>query len=416
MARSGLHRLPLSCNSVRYIRNTFTPICTRPGRGAFGYTSNRGGSSFCGYRSSGGMSNGHLSRDNSRACTQSEAARINHFVIICCLAGWARGAEAQICHKYMQAIKTLAQRKRKDRINFRIRHKHRERGPLSIIRYKKWVPSLSNSSRDERLVYLSVQRALLPMYCSTLRMGAITPLVYSIYDLLHPANPQFWLPSARLLRRLPSGTKLICAGLLDIRLHCSKKLYRQPHDLARPNTVPYQGRVERGAGCRASRVVVDSVQMRFYVTPRKVDKVRRLASQLLKEVRHGRRRVSKRKLIHFCGVCVSLSLALPWARFYTRSLYWNMSSKRPVDPRGRCRLSHQSVRDLVFWQTMARKELTGRAMRPERPNVAIHTYAADVGYRGTLNVEDLRAGVPGKGNRKGSGAGATAPPASPIAS
>jgi len=35
--------------------------------------------------------------------------------------------------------------------------------------------------------------------------------------------------------------------------------------------------------------------------------------------------VSLALLRHFCGVCVSMSLALPLARFYTRSLYFDMS-------------------------------------------------------------------------------------------
>lgn len=94
-------------------------------------------------------------------------------------------------------------------------------------------------------------------------------------------------------------------------------------------------------------VVVDSVQIKFFVAPRKVSKVKELSGKILREVRNGRRWVSKKSLAHFCGVCVSLTLAMPWARFYTRLLYRDMSETRPVDNRARCCLSHQSIRDLV---------------------------------------------------------------------
>jgi len=91
-------------------------------------------------------------------------------------------------------------------------------------------------------------------------------------------------------------------------------------------------------------VIIDSVRMKFFVAPRKVAKVQSLAGKLLKEVRNRRRWVTKKALTHFCGVCVSLTLAMPWARFYTRSMYWDMASNRPRDPRGRIRVSHQSIR------------------------------------------------------------------------
>lgn len=142
-------------------------------------------------------------------------------------------------------------------------------------------------------------------------------------------------------------------------------------------------------------VRVDTVKMRFTVLPYKATQVRKLASDLLKQVRLGRRMVNVNALRSFCGTCVSLSLALPWARFYTRSLYWDMSNKKTKDTRGRCRLSHQSVRDLRFWKRLAGPELEGRNIIPTSPDAALHSDAADVGYGGTLNDKDLTAGVSG---------------------
>lgn len=52
----------------------------------------------------------------------------------------------------------------------------------------------------------------------------------------------------------------------------------------------------------------------------------------------------------FCGVCMSLYFPMPWATFYSLSLYWNLSLTIK-DLCGRCRLSHQSTRDVIFLAT-----------------------------------------------------------------
>lgn len=142
-------------------------------------------------------------------------------------------------------------------------------------------------------------------------------------------------------------------------------------------------------------IVINTKEMTFSVDPRKAEKVRRLAGKLLKEVRFGKRWVTSQRLRSFCGVCVSLTLAMPWARFYTRALYWDLGSNRPRDNRGRCRLSHQSIKDLRFWKGLAEHDLGGRPMTQPVPQAAMHTDAADMGFGGTLNTDDLRQGVPG---------------------
>jgi hypothetical protein len=75
-------------------------------------------------------------------------------------------------------------------------------------------------------------------------------------------------------------------------------------------------------------VLVDIVSMRVFVKDGKVRKMRRLAREFLECARRNRRLVSHAKLRHFCGVAVSLTLSLPLARFYTRSLYWDISLSR----------------------------------------------------------------------------------------
>lgn len=142
-------------------------------------------------------------------------------------------------------------------------------------------------------------------------------------------------------------------------------------------------------------VVVDSLRMRFSVTEEKAKRVRSMAKFLLRDVRLSRRKARCALLRTFCGTCVSLSLAMPWARFYTRALYWDLSGPREMDDRGRVRLSHQSVRDLRFWARLALDEHAERPIRKRAPQASLHSDAADMGYGGTLNTEDTTAGAAG---------------------
>jgi hypothetical protein len=81
--------------------------------------------------------------------------------------------------------------------------------------------------------------------------------------------------------------------------------------------------------------VIDSDCMRFYIVPRKIAKVHGIARVILRQDRQGRWWISRDRLRSFCGVCVSLSLAMPFARFYTRSIYDDMTRRpRKVEHQG----------------------------------------------------------------------------------
>lgn len=134
--------------------------------------------------------------------------------------------------------------------------------------------------------------------------------------------------------------------------------------------------------------------MKFYVAPRKFQKVKQLVVKILKEVRNVRRWVTSKAMRSFCGVCVWLTLAMPWARFYSRSIYWDLGSL-VEDERCEETLTHQSVRDVGFWDKLSREELDERCIRPFSPTGSLHTDAEDVGYGGTLKTPDMRVGVPG---------------------
>lgn len=87
-----------------------------------------------------------------------------------------------------------------------------------------------------------------------------------------------------------------------------------------------------GKGCwEGSRSIdhlgmhVDTMRMRVFVSDAKVERVRRLSKKVLLLAQRNRRLVNRDLLEHFCGVCVALTLALRLARFYTRSIYFDLA-------------------------------------------------------------------------------------------
>ena len=74
--------------------------------------------------------------------------------------------------------------------------------------------------------------------------------------------------------------------------------------------------------------VVGTVEMRVFASDSKVARLRLLAKQLLLYAQRNRQWISLKKLRHFCGVAVSMTLAIPLSRFYTQSLYFDMALSR----------------------------------------------------------------------------------------
>jgi hypothetical protein len=94
-----------------------------------------------------------------------------------------------------------------------------------------------------------------------------------------------------------------------------------------------------------------------------------MAHSLLRQETEGRRRFSRERLRSICGLCISLSLPMTYARFYSRSLYNDMSTNR-VYTRGssrtsaQCSLSHNSQCDSKAWRQLAKEIGNGRPIRP----------------------------------------------------
>lgn len=69
------------------------------------------------------------------------------------------------------------------------------------------------------------------------------------------------------------------------------------------------------------------MKMRFYVANCKMVKVQDLAMRLFLEFQSGRIWMRVKTLRHFCGMSISLALAMPWASFDTSALSWDMPAR-----------------------------------------------------------------------------------------
>lgn len=67
-------------------------------------------------------------------------------------------------------------------------------------------------------------------------------------------------------------------------------------------------------------VLLDTQEMRVYVTDRKLRHVQRMVKKLVVLAHRNRRLVPLGLLRRFCGVCFYLTLAFPMTRFFTRSI------------------------------------------------------------------------------------------------
>lgn len=70
--------------------------------------------------------------------------------------------------------------------------------------------------------------------------------------------------------------------------------------------------------------IIDTEQMWIFVSVRKIEKVQSLARKFLLLAQRNIGLILLELVRHFCRICVSLWLTVPLARFYTRSLYFDM--------------------------------------------------------------------------------------------
>jgi hypothetical protein len=330
-------------------------------------SSDPGGPRVWALGSSGWIPGRHIQRGGDRSGRENMQYRCHDVVKFCCMARRTEGKEMALCDKPVEAIQALAQRKRENGDTALIRFRVRTRRKDGVIRNTSGIPTLSDRSADERLVLVQVRRAFLQVLHTSVRMGP-EPDVFTqqMVPMVRKLREQY-----RVLAYLDDF--LICpvkaervASMRDCRkatqvidkLHSSLGLTRHPTTEEWVEST----RVEH-LGC-----VIDSFRMHIYMAPRKIFKVHGFARSILRQARQGRRGVLRDRLRSFCGVCVSLSLGMPFARFCTSSLFDDMT-RGPRESResrngNRCRLSHQSIKNLQMWRKLASTETDGRPIRP----------------------------------------------------
>ena len=117
----------------------------------------------------------------------------------------------------------------------------------------------------------------------------------------------------------------------------------------------------------------------FTVTAKKQVRMRRKAGKLLRQASQGCGMVSAAMLSSFCDMAVSLTLAVPLARFYSRSLYncLTYAKMKRQGNRARVRLSKMDRKDLGFWRKFGPE---GRCMLEASTDLCTHSYAAYLGW------------------------------------
>ena len=131
-------------------------------------------------------------------------------------------------------------------------------------------------------------------------------------------------------------------------------------------------------------LIVDTVKMQMEVPDDKLVRIKQMAKMLLSAACGGARKVLKRQVAVFAGLCNSVGLALPPVRFFLRSLFDSM--KKVVAYDQKVRLSHQAVRDLKWWVQLPRR-WNGRAMIHPSARVSLISDASDLGWACLYNNE-----------------------------
>lgn len=93
---------------------------------------------------------------------------------------------------------------------------------------------------------------------------------------------------------------------------------------------------------------VNTEKIKSFFTEKKRMRMRSMEARLLDQARMGNGYVSVDLLTYFCGRTVSLTLALPLARFYTRSLYAALKNASRIQGESKLRLSGTHKKDLKF--------------------------------------------------------------------
>ena len=228
------------------------------------------------------------------------------------------------------------------------------------------------------------------------RVGALTALVHTAQCGVRESLATPRVPLSRLPQRLPSSTNALRIGGAEMALYKRQEGKSGAYGASLVEASSNQGEI--GGICHRGAPRIEDKQLRNedLRDPQEGAESARSLRQATAPSAHGATLSICQEAAPLIGVCVSLTLAMPWAQLYNSSLYWDMSCSRPQDDRNRCRLSYQSIRDLLKWKLLTAQELSGRPMVPKQPIEAIHPNATDLSFGATVNTQYLRPRIPGQ--------------------
>lgn len=127
---------------------------------------------------------------------------------------------------------------------------------------------------------------------------------------------------------------------------------------------------------------VDTRRGQFQVTPERQRRLRASAKALLCDAARYRRAVRARAVAQFAGLAVATALAIPAARFYLRSLYDALNTKKSWA--ANVVLSRQCLRDLEWWLDLPARS-TRRAIWRDPATATLHCDASGFAWGAVLN-------------------------------
>ena len=120
----------------------------------------------------------------------------------------------------------------------------------------------------------------------------------------------------------------------------------------------------------------------------KLTKLQAQARVLAVEAAQHKRWVSKQTLASFAGYVVSLSIAMPLARFHLLPIYDSLNTNSGWGYGVQVRLTTGAYRKLKFYFSSIPTCDLGCSIEPEHPSEALFTDASDVAWGGHLEHHD----------------------------
>lgn len=224
--------------------------------------------------------------------------------------------------------------------------------------------------------------------CSALPFGwsaspaVFTEIMRAFVHMIHEPQPVQVSPEQQL--QLPAGVRVspyLDDFLLMARSQADASLTAQ-YTQALMKELGLSWHPEKSAWTPAQQMqhlglTVDSSAGKFYVPADRLTAIRGAAQVLLATANRNRRWVPARELASFTGKAAAVILAMPSARFFSRSLHDAIATRNNWG--ARVKLSHQALKDLLWWRRLPAK-FNGGAIWTPASHATIVTDASDKGW------------------------------------